>query len=136
MKRILSIKYSSGAFNLAMLALRLGFGIVMLVANGLDKLQKFAEMQHHFYNFLHLGSRFSLVLAIFAEIFCSLFLVLGLFTRLAVIPLIITMLVIILGVNAGKPLIESDQALIYLSAYLVLLLCGPGKISVDGLINK
>ena len=119
-----------------MLLLRLAFGIIMLVVNGLDKLQKFSDLQYHFYNFMHLGSRLSLVLAIFAEIFCSLFIILGLFTRLTLIPLIITMLVVIFGVNAGKPLIESHQAIIYLSAYLTLLLCGPGRISVDGLINK
>ena len=78
----------------------------------------------------------SLVLSIFAEVLCALFVVLGLFTRFATIPLIITMLVAIFGANTGKPLLESELALLYLGAFVTLLFCGPGKLSVDGMINK
>jgi putative oxidoreductase len=78
----------------------------------------------------------SLALTIFAEVLCALFIVLGLFTRLAIIPLIITMLVAIFGAGAGKPLIEAELALLYLAAFVTLLCCGPGKISIDAMINK
>ncbi len=96
----------------------------------------FSDLQTQFYNFLGLGMKTSLVLSLFAEIICALFIVLGLFTRLAVIPLIITMVVAIFGADASKPLIESELALLYLGAFVTLLFCGPGKISIDGMINK
>lgn len=136
MKKLLSINYNAWAFNLAILCIRLVFGSLMLFIHGLDKLQKFATLQGDFYSFMGLGHKTSLVLAIFAELFCSLFLILGLFTRFTVIPLIITMLAIIIGHDSGKPLLESEVAFMYLFAYITLLLCGPGKISVDAMISK
>ncbi len=136
MKRIVSIKYSAGAFNFSMLLLRVVFGLLILIKHGYDKLINFSTLQYKFYNFLHLGSKASLVLAIFAELLCALFIVLGLFTRLAAIPLVITMLVAIFGFDAGKSFVESEVALLYLTAFTTLLFCGPGKISIDGMINK
>jgi putative oxidoreductase len=136
MRKILSIKYSAAAFNFSMLLLRLVFGLLILVKHGYDKLQNFATVQNNFYNFLGIGMKTSLALAIFAEVLCALFIVLGLFTRLAAIPLIITMLVAIFGANAGKPLIQSEVGILYLCAFVTLLLSGPGKISIDGMINK
>lgn len=136
MKRISSIKYSAGAFNFSMLLLRIVFGLLILIKHGYDKMMRFSTLENQFYNFLHLGSKTSLMLAIFAEALCGLFIVLGLFTRLATIPLIITMLVAIFGADAAKPLIQSELALLYFGAFVTLLLCGPGKISVDGMMNK
>ncbi len=136
MKRILSIKYGSGAFNFSMLLLRVFSGIFMLVNHGYLKMMNFSDMQTKFYSFLGMGSKASLVLAIFAEVFCALFIILGLFTRLAAIPLVITMLVAIFGAGANKPLLEMEQAFLYLGVFLTLLFCGPGKLSIDGMINK
>ncbi len=119
-----------------MFCVRLIAGLMMLFVHGLDKLQKFNTLEANFYSFMGLGHRTSLVLAIFAELFCSLFVVLGLFTRFSVIPLIITMLVAIFGFNAGKPWAVNEAGLLYLTSYEVLLFCGPGKISIDAMIGK
>ena len=119
-----------------MLFLRVVFGLLILIKHGYDKLIKFSTLQYQFYNFLHLGSKTSLILSMIAEVLCALFIVLGLFTRLAAIPLIITMLVAIYGFNAAKPLIDSEVALMYLGVFVTLLFCGPGRISIDGMINK
>lgn len=135
MKKLLSTKYSAGAFNTAMLVLRLGIGILMMM-HGYNKLVHFADKQHTFMNFMGLGSTISLVLVVFAEFFCSLFLILGLFTRLASIPLIIATLVMIFKAHNGDILGEGEHAALYLTGYLVLLLLGPGKISVDSMTGK
>jgi len=136
MKKLLSIGYSGWGFNLSMLCIRLVSGLFMLFAHGLDKLQKFNTLEGSFYNFMGMGHRTSLVLAIFAELFCSLFIILGLFTRFSVIPLIITMVVAVFSNNAGHPWLESEAGLLYLTCYVVLLFCGPGKASIDGMMNK
>ena len=136
MKRILSIKYGDAAFNFSMLFLRVIFGLLIIIKHGYFKMTNFSTIEPQFYNFLGMGTKLSLILSIFAEVLCALFIVLGLFTRLASIPLIITMLVAIFGAQASKPLIESELALLYLGAFVTLLFCGPGKISVDGMINK
>lgn len=135
MKKLFSSRYSPGAINAGMLVLRLGLGILMMT-HGYDKLVHFSKYQTGFYNFLGIGSTASLSLAVFAEFFCSLFLILGMFTRLATIPLIITMCVIIFIVNNGEILAKAELATLYLAGYITLLLCGPGKISVDGIIGK
>ena len=135
MKKLLSTKYSAGAFNAAMLLLRLGLGILMM-AHGYQKLTGFGEMQHKFLNFMGLGSTTSLALVVFAEFFCSIFLILGLFTRFAAIPLIIVTLVIIFKLNNGNIFGDAEIAALYLSGYLVLLLVGPGRVSVDSMIGK
>jgi putative oxidoreductase len=135
MKKLLSTKYSAGAFNAAMLLLRLGLGVLMM-AHGYEKLVGFGEMQHKFMNFMGLGSATSLALVVFAEFFCSIFLILGLFTRFAAIPLIIVTLVIIFKLNNGNIFGDAEIVTVYLSGYLVLLLVGPGRISVDSMIGK
>src|SRR6185312_8043210 len=100
MKKILSTKYSAGAFNFAMLVLRVGLGVLML-SHGYSKLIHFNGMRGNFINFLGMGSTLSLSLDIFAEFFCSVFLILGLFTRLAIIPILIAMSVALFKAHHG-----------------------------------
>ncbi len=135
MKKLLSTKYSAGAFNAAMLFLRLISGILMM-NHGYDKLVHFGEYQQKFMNFMGMGTTFSLALVVFAEFFCSLFLIIGLFTRFAVIPLIITMGVAIYKAHHMDILGEGETAMLYMAAYLTLLFVGPGRVSVDSMTGK
>jgi putative oxidoreductase len=135
MKRILSTKYTPGAFNFAMLVLRIGLGVLML-HHGYGKLVHFNEMKGHFLNFLGMGSTVSLTLDIFAEFFCSILLILGLFTRLAAIPILIAMSVALFKVHQLQLFGVGERAAIYLACSICLLFCGPGKISVDGMMGK
>ena len=135
MKKLLSTKYSAGAFNAAMLLLRLGVGILMM-NHGYDKLVHYGSRHSKFMDFLGIGSSISLALVIFAEFFCSLFIVLGLFTRLAVIPLIIAMSVALFKAHQAQFFGDGEKAALYLSAYIVLLLVGPGRVSVDSMVGK
>ena len=135
MKKLLSIKYSGGAFNTAILLLRLALGVLMMM-HGYDKLIHFGAKHNDFMNFMGIGSTASMALVVFAEFFCSLFLILGLFTRFACIPLIITMGVALFKAHHGDVFGDGETATIYLGGYLVLLLLGPGKVSVDSMIAK
>ena len=135
MKKLFSAKYSAGAVNGAMLLLRLGVGALM-IHHGYDKLIHFSEYQDKFMDFMGMGKTLSLALVVFAEFFCSLFLILGLFTRLATIPLIILTCVIIFKVNEGQVFDKFENVPLYLLCFLVLLIMGPGRVSVDGMIGK
>jgi len=135
MKRLLSIKYSAGAFSAAMFFLRLSLGFLMM-AHGYDKLLRFSSIHTTFLNFMGIGSTFSLTLVIFAEFFCSLFLILGLFTRISVIPLIITMCVALFQVHHGDIFGKGETDTLFLTGYFVLLFLGPGRVSVDSMISK
>jgi|SRR6476661_5485943 len=135
MSKLISTKYSTGAFNLGMLIMRVGIG-VLLASHGFDKITHFDTMRPHFINFMGLGQTVSLCLAIFAELFCSIFLILGLFTRLACIPILILMSVILLKVTHGDIFGNGQLAALFFAATLTLLFCGPGEISMDRMIGK
>lgn len=134
MKKLFYHGYSPVAFNVGMLVLRLVSGVLML-PHGWDKLSHFAEKKGRFLNFMGIGSTASLGLATFAEFFCSLLLILGLFTRLATIPLLVTIFVI-LYVHHWEFGGEHEIVAGFLGIFLAILLMGPGKYSLDARISK
>lgn len=123
----------SSALNASTLLLRLIFGGLM-IPHGYAKLTHFAEYQNDFLNLLGMGTTVSLGLAIFAELGCSILLVMGLLTRLALIPLIVTALVIVFSAHGGEILGDGEHGFLYLAVYVSLLLTGPGQYSVDQLL--
>lgn len=135
MKKLTSTKYSAGAFNLGMLILRLAMGGLM-IPHGYGKLVNFNEMKGNMLNFMGMGSTLSLGLTVFAEFFCAGLIIIGLFTRLAAIPLIIAMSVALFVAHKGLLFGEGEHAAMYAFGFLVILILGPGRISVDGAISK
>ncbi len=85
---------------------------------------------------LGMGTTASLSLTVFAEVFCSLLIFFGLTTRLATVPLIITMAVAAFIVHASDPFGKKEMALLYLLIYLTIAIAGPGKYSIDNGIYK
>jgi len=129
------IKNSGASTSLGALLLRVGFGVLMIPQHGYAKLVGFSAYKDKFMDFLGLGSTVSLSLAIFAEFFCSILLVFGLFTRLATIPLLTTML-IAMGVHNWAFFGEYELATAYFIAYAAILWIGPGNYSIDYLLFK
>ncbi|MBL7852196.1 MAG: DoxX family protein [Cyclobacteriaceae bacterium] len=121
--------------DLGLLVIRLSLAVFML-PHGLPKLLYYTERMDKFSDPFGIGSPASLALAIFAEFFCSILLGLGLLTRFALVPLIITMATAAFIVHAGDPFGDREKALLYLLGYLGLFFTGPGKISVDGLLKR
>ncbi|MBC7947097.1 MAG: DoxX family protein [Chitinophagaceae bacterium] len=135
MKRFFSTRYSETWFSLGLFILR-AFGGGLLLPHGLDKMNKFGEMAPTFMDPFGIGPSVSLALLIFAEFFCSIFLILGLFTRLACIPLIIAMVVALFIAHKGHIFTDGEHAALYLGIYVTLLFTGPGKFSIDKVIGK
>ncbi len=117
--------------NLGVLFLRVGFGLMMITGHGYPKLQRYLSGERGFGDPIGLGEETSLLLAIFAEFVCSLLLVVGLFTRAAVIPLVIIMLVALFIVHGSDPMGKQELPLLYTLAFIMLFLVGPGKYSLD-----
>jgi len=135
MKRLLSTKYSEISFSIGIFFLRAATG-ALLIPHGNMKLQKFAEFVSQFPDPFHIGSQLSLSLSIFAELFCSIFIILGLFTRFACIPLIINMSVAVIVGHKGQVFGDGEHAALYLAIFIALLFTGPGKFSLDKMIGK
>jgi putative oxidoreductase len=137
--KLISTRTSDTALSTGALVLRLGAGLLMIVDFGYMKLTHFSEMAPKFINPFHIGSSATLGLVVFAEFFCSIFVVLGLFTRLACIPLIINFLyafVVAHKWDYGAPPTGGMAAVLFLTCFVTLLFTGPGKISLDRLIGK
>jgi len=135
MKRLFSIKYSDHGISFAALMLRLALGGLM-IPHGYHKLINFASMSSKFADPFHIGSSVSLGLAIFSEFFCAVFILLGLFTRLACIPLILNMAVAVFYAHKGDFFNTGEKATLYLFCFIALLFMGPGKVSMDKFMGK
>src|SRR5688572_28721595 len=108
MKKLMNIGYKDWAFNLSMFILRIGLGALM-IPHGYDKLVHFAQYKKNFMDFLGMGPSISLGLVVFSEFFCSAFLIMGLFTRFAVIPLLISTSVAVIKAHGGAIFGEGEH---------------------------
>ncbi|MEF9478597.1 DoxX family protein [Chryseobacterium sp. RRHN12] len=122
--------------DIVLLVVRVFVGFAML-SHGFPKLQMLLEGgKIEFFDFMGLGPQISLILTVFAEFVCSILIILGLFTRVALGFLIFTMVIAGFIVHGGDPFEKRELALVYLSVYLLLLVIGAGKVSVDHMIEK
>lgn len=122
------------SIDTGILILRLSCGLMIL--HGWSKFTEFSEGSLDWPDPLHVGMKASYTLTVFAELFCSILLIVGIFTRPAIIALIICMLVIVFIIHSGDPLADREHALLYLLSYVALLFTGPGKYSLDRLLVK
>lgn len=128
--------------SLALLVMRLVFGLFMLIGHGWGKLMNFSAISERFMDFMGLGSTVSLALAVFAEVVCAFLVSIGLLTRAALIPLIITMAVAAFIAHGNDPFFappreaSKEMALLFLSGYLAIFLAGPGRFSLDQWLKK
>ena len=131
-----STKSNPLIIDIVLLIIRIFVGFAML-SHGFPKLQQLLSGEEiQFYNFLGIGEKFTLILAVFAEFVCSIFIILGLFTRFALFFLIVTMAVAGLVVHNADPFSKRETSLLYLSVYSLIFAAGPGKYSIDGMISK
>lgn len=115
----------------AALLMRLVFCGLMVYNHGLIKITLFSESPESFSDPLGIGASASYYLVVFAEAICSGLVLLGLFTRLALLPLLGTMAVAIFSVNWENPLTDKELPLLYFSVYVAIWLLGPGRFSLD-----
>lgn len=106
---------------------------LLVLTHGWPKLMNFAERMERFSDPLGIGKPLALAGTVLAEVFCSMFLIMGLFTRAALVPLIFTFTVICFVVHGADPIGDKETPIMYLTSFIVLFLAGPGKYSVDGL---
>ena len=136
MRKLLSTAYSDGAFNFALLVQRVATGLLLLIGHGLPKISGFHELAGSFYDPFRIGHRLSLILVIQSELFCSMFIILGLFTRIAALIIVINLSVTVFVYHHGMPLKNVELGAIFLTSVFTILILGPGRVSVDGMMGK
>ncbi len=127
--------------NLGLLIIRLIIGVLMAFY-GYEKMVHFNEMAASDFwmknvSFLGMSGKVPLALTVFAELVCSVMLILGLFSRVALFVLMFCMAYIFLVIFPMSILDKGDNgyhfndAFVYFIVYLGLFFTGVGKYSVD-----
>jgi len=127
--------------SIGLLLHRLVFAGFLLVGHGWSKLMSFSETAAKFPDPLHIGNQLSMASTIFCEVFCSALVVLGIATRLSVLPVVFMMSVAAFLIHADAPFFmgggpAKEPALLYLASFAVLFFTGAGRFSLDGLVGK
>lgn len=135
MRKLFSAGYTNGAVSFSMLVLRVVSGGLILL-HGWPKLINFTAKMNSFPDPLGVGHKISLGMVVFAEVFCAVLLIMGLLTRLASVPLVICMSVIIFMIHGKDPVSEKEMPILFLAAFVTLLFTGPGRFSLDGALGK
>ena len=117
--------------DLGLLLVRLLSGGMMLT-HGLPKIDRLmGEGPIQFADPFGLGPEISLVLVLFAEVACSILVMIGLKTRLATLPLMFTMLVAAFYIHGADPFGEKELPLLFFTVFGTILISGAGRYSVD-----
>ncbi len=136
MKKLFNVSVSENQLGIALLFIRV-FVAVFMLTHGVPKLGRlFSGEEIKFMDFMGMGPVVSLTLAVFAEFLCSVLIAVGAATRLASIPLIITMCTAAFVAHADDPFGTKEKPLLFLVAFVFLLIAGAGKYSVDSIISK
>ena len=135
MKKLFNVNPATAPADTAVLLLRVGIAVLML-SHGVPKLVSLFSGNVQFPSIFGFSPELSLTLAVFAEVICSVCILVGIGTRLAAIPLIITMLVAVFNIHAADPFAKQELAILYLLPYLVLFITGSGKYSIDYLLHR
>ena len=114
-----------------LLFLRVSSSALLLAVHGLPKLHDIAGELARIEDPFGFGPHFSLLVAIAAEVFCPPFLMLGLFTRVACLPVLAVLVVAMGVVHRGWSLAEGQFGWLLLICFISIALCGPGKFSLD-----
>ena len=136
-RRLLNSDNCSNNVSIALLILRVVIGFFML-SHGIGKFQTlFGGEVIQFPDPMGIGATASLALTVFSEVFCSILIIIGFITRLAAIPLLITMLIAAFIIHINDGFGKQEFALLYAVIYLNIAIIGAGKYSIDYLIfNK
>lgn len=127
------IKYTPMKRNidLGLLLLRVGLSGLMLT-HGIAKLTAFIGGDTAVAGDpLGLGTLVTSILVLIGEFIAPVLILIGLRTRLASIPVIITMAVAAFVVHAKDPIENKEMALLYLVGFIAIGLMGAGRFSID-----
>jgi putative oxidoreductase len=137
--------------SIGLLILRLGMGGYMLT-HGWSKLKLLMAGEFEMMGDpIGVGGVATLVLVVLAEFVCALLVMIGLATRLAAVPVVITMAVAAFVAHGGDPWtmeggyalfmagetpmpLSRQPALMFLIPFLAVIFTGAGRLSLDALI--
>ena len=117
--------------NIALLILRVVFAGSMLYGHGLSKFNKLIQGDLSFANPIGIGEVPTLILAVFSEFLAPIFIIFGYKTKFFSFFPAATMFIAAFVVHWGDPFGRVEKALLFLTVFVILMMTGPGKYSID-----
>jgi len=106
----------------------------LILTHGIPKISRlFGEGPIKFADPFGLGPEITLTVAVFAEVVCAVLIMIGYKTRLATIPLMITVLTAALYAHWDDPFAKKELPLLFFAVFLAILMLGGKKFSLDNL---
>lgn len=134
---IMAVPNSAIVFNISMLLFRVILSLELMVVHGFKKIGINVAVPEQVPNPLHLPEALNNIFAVSANLFFPVFVILGLFTRIAIIPILAVTLTGYFVLHWNDALLIKDTPFMYSLSYLLILALGPGKYSVDYfIVNK
>lgn len=135
-RRLTTISPTLNLFHLSMLLFRIAVSIELIVAHGLKKLGIGVAMVEQVPNPLQLPEIFNQGFALASNLIFPVFVILGLFTRVVILPILAVTLTGYFVLHWHDALLVKDAPFMYSVVYLLILALGPGKYSIDYFIYK
>ena len=129
-QKISTTTIMTSTYHIGLFLLRFTFSAMMLF-HGIPKLLNLIQGTLMKSDPIGIGVLVTTVLVVIAEAICPLLIIIGYKTRLASIPVIITMGVAAFIVHGADPIGVKEKALLFLFAFVAIALLGAGKHSVD-----
>jgi len=136
LQKITHIYPSDRVVDLSLLMFRISLSVELMVAHGLKKLGVGVAAAEQVPNPLHLPEAFNSLFADAANLVFPVFVIFGLFTRLAVLPILAVTLTGYFVLHWNDALLIKDTPYMYSLCYLFILAVGAGKYSLDSFFHK
>ncbi len=107
------------------------FPSIFMLTHGWPKLNRLIDGNFEFPDPIGIGSSPTLFLAVIGEFICPILIIIGFKTRWAALPSAITMFVAAFIHHRGDPFADKEKALLFLVIFIVIMLLGPGRFSID-----
>lgn len=137
---IFMVNRDSSGTGLGLFLLRSSFGLSLFLKHGVEKITGFNRMAQSFPDPFHLGVRLSLTIATMSDVLAALCLIAGFATRLSASFIFFNILVAWIFVHRaqffGRGADHGEVCVLYLCGCLAIILCGPGRFSVDALLSR
>lgn len=134
--KITRIYPAANYFHFTMLLFRVLVSVELMVVHGLKKLGVGVDVAETIPNPLHLPDFFNNGFAIGANLIAPVFIVLGLLTRLAILPVLAVTLTGYFVLHWNDAPLVKDVPFIYSVVFMLIWVLGPGKYSLDYIINR
>lgn len=126
---------SQNSYEIAYAFLRIAVGILLFI-NGWNKWYTLPDSTIGFPDPLGVGANLSLYLVIFSELICGFAIMLGLFTRIASLPVIVTFFVAVFLIHKNDHFDVKQTALLYLIVSTYFIINGSGSYSLDKILSS